>query len=144
MRLNGLTFPEAVEEATRLLGLPPPSPPPGAATARFAHAAECATQLLTQWLWQPAGEPGRRYLQTRGIHEPTAKTFRLGYHPDDADHPTALLRALVAHGVTMAEASALGLATRKSGQWRSGFRGRLIFPIMDGRGQVCGFGARAV
>lgn len=144
MRLKGVTFPEALEEATKLLGLPPPARPQEAATARLAHAAEWATQLLAQWLWQPGGEPGRRYLQARGIQEATAKTFRLGYHPADADHPTALLRALAARGVTVEEAAALGLATRKDGQWRSGFRGRLIFPIPDGRGRVCGFGARAL
>jgi DNA primase len=141
MRRKGLTFPEALEEATRLLGLPPPARPHEVGTARLAHAAECATQLLAQWLWRPEGEPGRRYLQTRGIHAHTAKTFRLGYHPE---HPTALLRALAARGVTAEEAAALGLATRKGNRWVSCFRGRLIFPIPDGRGQVCGFGARAV
>jgi DNA primase len=141
MRLKGLTFPEALEVATRLLGQPPPARLHEAGTARLAHAAECATQLLAQWLWQPEGEPGRRYVQTRGIQAHTAKTFRLGYHPD---HPTALLRALAARGVTVEEAAALGLATRKGEQWLSCFRGRLIFPITDGRGRVCGFGARAV
>lgn len=144
MRLKGLTFPEALDEATRLLGLPPPSRPHEAQTARLAHAAECATQILTQWLWQPEGEPGRRYLQTRGIHEATAKAFRLGYYPDEADHRTAMLRALAARGVTREEMATLGVATRTGEQWRGGWHGRLIFPIMDGGGQVRGFGARTV
>ena len=141
MRRKGLTFPEALEEATRLLGLPPPLRPHEAETARLAHVAECATQLLARCLWHTEGEPGRRYLQTRGIHEHTARTFRLGYHPE---HPTALLRALAARGVTAEEAAALGLAARKGEQWLSCFRGRLIFPIANSRGQVSGFGARAV
>ena len=142
MRLKGLTFPEALAEATRLLGLPPPSPcPETAATARLSKAAECATQIFVNWLWQREGEQGRRYLQERGIHDTTAKAFRLGFHPD---HPTMLLRALSAQGVTIEHARALGLAIRKGDRWVSGFRGRLIFPITDGRGQVRGFGARAL
>ena len=141
MRKTGLRFPEALDEATRLLGLPPPARPQEAATTPLATAAECAARLFSQWLWEATGAPGRRYLQTRGITETTAKQFRLGYHPD---HPTALLRALAAQGVTMAQAAALGLATRKGHRWVSGFRGRLIFPITDGRGQVRGFGARAL
>ncbi|NOT56412.1 MAG: DNA primase [Deltaproteobacteria bacterium] len=141
MRRKGLTFPEALEEATRLLGLPSPARPHDAGPARLAHAAECATQLFARWLWQAEGEPGQRYLRQRGIHQDTAQTFRLGYHPE---HPTALLRALAAHGVSAEEAGALGLATRKGGQWVGCGRGRLIFPITDGWGQVRGFGARAL
>lgn len=141
MQKTGLAFPEALQEATRLLGLPPPRPPQEETTAPLAHAAACATRVFTQWLWHATGAPGRRYLQTRGITEQTAKQFRLGYHPD---HPTGLLRTLTTQGVTMDHAAALGLALRKGDRWVSGFRGRLMFPITDGRGQVRGFGARAL
>jgi len=141
MQKTGLAFPEALHEVTRLLGLPPPTHAQADATTPLAHAAECATRVFTQWLWQATGAPGRRYLQTRGITEQTAKQFRLGYHPD---HPTALLRALVAQGVSLDHAAALGLAIRTGGGWVSGFRGRLMFPITDARGQVRGFGARAL
>ena len=141
MRRTGRTFPEALDEATRLLGLPPPTHPQEATLTPLATAAECAARLCSQWLWQDRGAPCRRYLQTRGITEATAKHFRLGYQPD---HPTRLLRALSAHGVTVTQAAALGLATRRGDRWVSGFRGRLLFPITDRRGQVRGFGARAL
>jgi DNA primase len=141
MQKTGSAFPEALHEATRLLGLPPPAHSQKDATTPLTHAAECATRIFTQWLWQATGAPGRRYLQTRGITEQTATQFRLGYHPD---HPTALLRALAATRVSLDHAAALGLALRTGDQWVSGFRGRLIFPIVDGRGRVRGFGARAL
>jgi DNA primase len=141
MRCKGLTFPEAVEEATRALGLPSPSRTQDAATADLATAAETATQLFEHWLWQPEGAPGRRYLHQRGIRSETAKTFRLGFHPDQ---PTLLLHALAARGVTRASAEALGLLTRKGDRWAGCMRGRLIFPIPDGQGQVRGFGARTI
>jgi DNA primase len=141
MRKSGCTFPEALDEATRRLGLPPPIRPTEATTTPLAMTAEYAARLFSQWLWLDTGASCRRYLQTRGITEATAKHFRLGYQPD---HPTLLLRALSAHGVTMPQAAALGLATRRGERWISGFRGRLIFPITDGRGQVRGFGARAL
>lgn len=141
MQQTGLAFPEALHEATRLLGLPPPTPPREETTPPLAHAAECATRVFSQWLWHATGARGRRYLQARGIAEQTARQFRLGYHPD---HPTVLLRALATQGVSMDHAAALGLALRKGDQWVSGFRGRLLFPITDARGLVRGFGARAL
>lgn len=141
MQKTGRSFREALDEATRLLGLPSSTLPQDDTATHLAKAAACAAHLFSQWLWQAAGAPGRRYLQTRGISETTAKRFRLGYHPD---HPTALLRALIAQGVTMEDAAALGLTTRTGDRWVSGFRGRLIFPITDGRGHVRGFGARAL
>ena len=141
MQKTGLAFSEALHEATRLLGLPPPTPAHEETTTPLAHAAECATRVFSHWLWHAAGAPGRCYLQARGITEPTAKEFRLGYHPD---HPTVLLRALAAQGVSMEHAAALGLARRKGDRWVSGFRGRLMLPVTDGRGQVRGFGARAL
>ena len=142
MRFKGLTFPEALAEATRVLGVPPPQPLcDTSTTARLSKAAERATQIFTHWLWQREGKQSRRYLQERGIHDATAKTFRLGFHPD---HPTLLLRALTTRGVTAEDASALGLATRKDEHWVSCCRGRVIFPITDARGQVRGFGARAL
>ena len=67
MRKTGLRFPEALDEATRLLGLPPPARPQEAATTPLATAAECAARLFSQWLWEATGASGRRYLQTRGI-----------------------------------------------------------------------------
>ena len=141
MQKTGLAFPEALHEATQLLGLPPPTLPQEDLAVPLAHAAEYAARVFAHWLWQATGAPGQRYLQARGITEQTATQFRLGYHPD---HPTALLRALTAQGVSMDHAAALGLALRKGDQWVSGFRGRLMFPITDARGQVRGFGARAL
>ena len=77
MRLKGLTFPEALEEATRVLGLPPPHPlPDSSITARLRNAAEWATRMFVHWLWQREGARGRQYLQERGIDDATAKAFR--------------------------------------------------------------------
>lgn len=142
MRLKGLPFPEALDEATRVLGLPPPQPlSETATTTRLSTAAECATQIFAHWLWQREGAQGRRYLQERGIYDSTATAFRLGFHHG---HPTALLQALARHGVTAEDAAMLGLAVRKDEHWVSCCRGRVIFPITDARGQVRGFGARTV
>ena len=60
MRLKGLIFPEALAEATRLLGLPPPQPlPDSSTTARLSKAAEWATRIFVHWLWQREGARGR-------------------------------------------------------------------------------------
>jgi DNA primase len=141
MRLQGLNFPEAATEAARMLGLPPPPRTQDSSTADLATAAERATQVFERWLWQPEGAPGRRYLRQRGILAETAKTFRLGFHPDQ---PTLLVRALASRGVKPETAQTLGLLTRKNNRWVSCMRGRLVFPIQDGQGQVRGFGVRTI
>jgi DNA primase len=141
MRLQGLSFPEAVTEAARMLGIPPPPRTRDSSTADLATAAERATQVFERWLWQPEGAPGRRYLRQRGILAETAKKFRLGFHPDQ---PTLLVRALASRGVRPETAQALGLLTRKNNRWVSCMRGRLVFPIQDGHGQVRGFGVRTI
>ncbi len=142
MRLKGLTFPAAVEEVARLLGLPlPQSHGHTAACAALAAVADRATQIFERWLWGKEGEPGRAYLRQRGISEETARRFRLGFHPD---HPTLLLHVLEKREVRPESAHALGLLTRKDHRWVGCLRGRLIFPIQDGQGQVRGFGARTI
>src|SRR3970282_1840305 len=53
--------------------------------------------------------------------------------------------ALVRGGAHAAGAVGAGLlVSREGGGYRERFRGRVIFPIADARGRICGFGARAI
>jgi DNA primase len=99
-------------------------------------------------LWStPAGAPGRALLAERGVAEETARQFGLGFAPAGGAAGDALLRYLCARRLgTPAEAAEAGLAhpPDRSGQARDRFRNRLVFPIRDERGDVLGFGGRAL
>ena len=91
----------------------------------------------------PKGEIARAYVEQRKIDQPTVEAFQLGY---SADEWSALLAYLTDRkGFEPEEIEAAGLAIRReSGGYYDRFRGRLMFPIRDAKGQVIAFGGRAL
>ncbi len=89
-----------------------------------------------------AGEPAVRYLEGRGVSRETMATFQLGYAVDDwHDLEQHLRRA----GISQPDMLAAGLLSESdSGNVYDRFRGRLMFPIRDVRGQVIGFAGRVL
>ncbi len=84
--------------------------------------------------------PARRYLRGRGYDADVVTQFSLGYSPASGD-------ALVGHfrrkKVSEEVLIAAGLALRsRTGRLYDRFRGRVMFPIFDVRGDPVGFGAR--
>ncbi len=90
----------------------------------------------------PAGKSAVRYLEGRGVSRETMVTFQLGYAVDDwHDLEQHLRRA----GISQPDMLAAGLLSESdSGNVYDRFRGRLIFPIRDVRGQVIGFAGRVL
>ena len=98
-------------------------------------------------LWaSPAGEPGRELLAARGVAEPLARRFGIGFAPAGGAGEDALARYLIGKaGAVVEELVDAGLAhPPRGGRVRDRFRDRLVFPIRDDRGEVLGFGARAL
>jgi DNA primase catalytic core len=98
-------------------------------------------------LWSaPAGEPGRVLLRERGVDEAVARTFGIGFAPAGGAGEDALARYLTGKGgATVDELVDAGLVHPQRGaRVRDRFRDRLVFPIRDERGEVLGFGARAL
>src|SRR3954462_12693572 len=76
----------------------------------------------------------------RQFTKATALEWRLGYAPNTG---SALLAFLKTKKCTEAEAQAAGLTARRyGGGVQDMFRGRLMIPLQDARGQVIGFTAR--
>ena len=115
----------------------------GAARRRSLELNDRAARFYEYVLWSlPAGAPGRRLLADRGVGDRMARQFRVGFAPAGGTAGTALVRYLVGRGgAALSELIEAGLATRSG---RDLFRGRLVFPIADERGQVLGFGGRAL
>jgi DNA primase len=103
---------------------------------RLLQLLDRAAVFYERQLWDTdAGAFARDYLQSRGLGEEIARTFRLGFAPGG---PT-LTRAAVAQGFTQDELVAAGLANARGNDY---FNRRLLFPLADARGVVRGFQAR--
>jgi DNA primase len=146
MRLEGLTFPEAVQSLARRYGvsLPetqePGAPPPGEREAMY-RANEFAATFFSHLLWKtPAGETARGYLKARSISEETARAFILGLAPAQAG---VLANALKRRGLLDGAIKA-GLVRGDGAALRDLFIGRLMFPIRDAQGRVVAFGGRVL
>jgi DNA primase len=89
------------------------------------------------------GQPARDYVDERGITPETVEVFQLGYSLPEWGH---LLNYLTTRkGFAPEEVEAAGLAGRsEKGTWYDRFRGRLMFPIHNTRGEVVGFGGRSL
>lgn len=87
------------------------------------------------------GEPGLAYFHKRHVSDDTIDAFKLGFAPDSWDKLTG---AFMKKGVTGKELVALGLAKEKNGHFYDAFRGRVMFPIRDGRSRIVGFGGRVL
>lgn len=97
----------------------------------------------------PAGAAAREYLDKRGLDSATIDKFQLGYAPDSWDGLMNYLRD-PGRGYELDDILAAGLVIEKeyedTGRVRhyDRFRQRVMVPIRDIRGQVIGFGARAL
>src|SRR5256886_4484721 len=105
---------------------------------RVLALLKLAAQYYEYVLWKsPAGEPGRRLLESRRVDEETARRFQLGYAPAGrgfAEYLRAKKRSLL-------DAQEAGLMRRDGTDF---FAERLVIPIRDERGQVLAFTARTV
>ena len=85
----------------------------------------------------PDARAARDYLRKRGLAGETARTFKIGWAPDEWD---ALSRNL---GVPAEVLRDTGLGfTNKAGRMQDSFRGRVLFPILTENGDPVAFGGR--
>ena len=88
-------------------------------------------------LESPDARAAREYLRSRDLAGETARTFKIGWAPDEWD---ALCKALGAPAEMLREAG-LGF-TNKAGRLQDSFRARVMFPIFDENGAAVAFGGR--
>lgn len=94
-----------------------------------------------EMLYAVKGDQAREYLTNRELTEGTIKRFGLGYAPDSWD---ALLKHLTQKGYSEQLIAKAGLVGRKENRYYDSFRNRVMFPILDLRGNVIGFGGRVL
>lgn len=143
---EGLTFIEAVKLLAGEAGMEVPDAPRRSPEEQKKAGLHDLLAAAAEWfagdLRGPGGQAARDYLARRGVAEAAAQHFGLGHAPDSR---TALSRALTQRFSDLSPAMLLeaGLIGQSdSGERYDRFRGRLMFPIHDGRGRVVGFGGR--
>jgi DNA primase len=148
MKMEGLTFPEAVRSLSQRIGLvlaESSNPNPEVRQkSRLRSLLQLAAQQFQEQLRTDArAAKARAYLAERGISEATIEAFGLGCALAGWD---SLMTPLVRKGWTAQELMDAGLIVRRNDNsgYYDRFRDRVIFPIRDLRGQVVGFGARAL
>ena len=145
--LEHLSFTEAVEVLARKAGVEVTyeqgSAAPrqqGSQRQRLLDAHREAASYYVAQLSTPEAEIGRAFLRERGFDEQAWAHFGVGYAPNEWE---SLTRHLRSKGFTNEEMLAGGLATTgQRGTPYDRFRGRLVWPIRDMKGDVIGFGAR--
>lgn len=150
MKMEGLTFPDAVKFLAKRVGVVIEERPPTPQEKRRQDERDAlyrindlaAAYYRRVLKGEPAGEAGRRYLAQRGVDESAAEVYRLGFAPDRWD---ALTRHLEQKKVPLATAETLGLIRRREGGgYYDTFRNRLLFTIADAQGRAIGFGGRVL
>ncbi|NML73048.1 DNA primase [Rhizobium sp. S-51] len=146
--LEGLSFPEAVQQIADMAGVSMPQPDVQAERRErerttLQDVMELATQFFQDQLQTANGARARAYLRERGLTGRTIETFRLGYAPESRN---ALKEHLAGKGVPKEQIEACGLVVHGPDIPVSydRFRDRIMFPILSSRDKVIAFGGRAM
>lgn len=141
MKTGNVDFPEALKELAAKAGVElksrGPSAPPGQRDAHRAAMLE-ALAFFRESLGRSAA--AREYVARRGLDQTAIDGWEIGFAPDSFE---ALTHRLRSKGHDLVEAKALFLVDeRDKGGYYDKFRGRLMFPIRDERGELVAFGGR--
>lgn len=145
MEVEGLSYPDAVRALAKRVGMEVPEDEQYQsryrAQERLWALMKEAGRFYHEQLYTKAGEACLAYVQKRGLSKPIVTRFGIGYAPDSWN---ALVDAMRKKGYTDQEMIDANLVGEKNGRIYDRFRNRLMFPIIDVRGNVIGFGGRVL
>ena len=143
MQYSGTGFVEAVEELALSVGLPVPRQIEARRqdAAKKAPLSEFMARASRYYRDQLKASPRAvDYLKRRGLSGEVAARFGLGYAPDGWQNLQQIFTDYQAR-----ELAECGLVIdNEQGRRYDRFRDRIVFPILDQRGNVIGFGGRVI
>ena len=147
MKIDNLTFPEAVERLANEAGLDMPSETQeneerSEYIQKHYEVLERASLYYEGQLHSPEGKKALQYLLDRGINYDAIKKFRLGLAQDQRGGLRGELMRAGVNEQLMVEAGLLIAPEDKQKSPFERFRSRVIFPISDRKGRVIAFGGR--
>jgi DNA primase len=148
-RMENLSFAEVIEQLGERYGVPVEyeegaglDPGRKDRDARLLQLVDKAAMFYQRYLWESqSGQAAREYLERRGLGREVCGVFRVGLSPDEW---RGLHRRAAKEGFSDRELEDAGLLVRQAGKTYDRFRGRLMFPLVDHRGRVVGFGGRTL
>lgn len=143
MQYDHLSFPDAIENLARQVGMEVPI---NARQPKNENSLEALYNIHTnaaEFYYKQMRSHSRaiHYLKKRGISGEIAKTFSIGYATANWNQ----LEQIVKTDKQKQQFLATGLMIKKTeGGYYDRFRDRIIFPIHDYRGRIIGFGGRTI
>lgn len=142
MKMENLTFREAVERLAEQAGLEyRPTEALSPAEQRrtdIRKVLDFARRYYHQFFLSRAGEHARAYVKSRNLTKETCQHFELGLSPA----PGVFIRQAQTNHYTPDLLKEAGLCIQTEYGLREYFRNRLMFPILNHRGESVGFGGR--
>ncbi len=148
-RMENLDYIEAVKSVAQMAGMAMPEDGYDDTLSkqrrRLLEANREAARFYNACLMDPKNKAALDYFLSRGLSISTVTRFGLGYAPNDWRE---LINHLKAKGFTEHELVLANLARRSDKNGRANyydnFRNRVMFPIIDLRGNVIAFGGRVM
>lgn len=147
MKIENLDYVEAIKFLADRAGMTMPDDAGNSESsrikARILEINRTAARFFFDTLTHsPKGEKGRRYFAERQLTAATITKYGLGYAADDWHGLESFLRS---KGYSEEEMIAANLCGRaRNGGLYDQFRDRVMFPIIDLRGNVIAFGGRVI
>ena len=144
MEMENLPYPDAVAFLAKRAGMQMPEEGRDRDAGRRKRLLEL-NKAAARWFYEqlatPEGKRATDYMVRRGIAPKIAKRFGLGYAPSDVHR---LIDAMKAQGFDENVLVDADLIRRKGYETYATFRDRLVFPIIDVRGDFLAFSGRAL
>ena len=149
MEYENYTFPEALEVLANRIGIELPKQEMTAEQrkasdkrARLLEVNKEAAKYFYTLLRSDRGTRAHEYFRNRGLSEETIKKFGLGYSDKYSDDLYRYLRSKGYEDELLKDSGLISIDEKRGGHDK--FWNRAMFPIMDVRGKVIGFGGRVM
>lgn len=149
MEYENYTFPEALEVLANRIGIELPRQEMTAEQrkasdkrARLLEVNKEAAKYFYTLLRSERGTRAHEYFRNRGLSEETIKKFGLGYSDKYSDDLYRYLRSKGYEDELLKDSGLISIDEKRGGHDK--FWNRAMFPIMDVRGKVIGFGGRVM
>ncbi len=149
MEYSGLAYPEAIRALAETVGMPVPETRSSAPRPGAAEAPALASRMMDALAYYRAelkkSKAAIDYLKGRGVSGEVAARYGLGFAPDGWQNLEAVFSD---YGTAPLKDTGLVIDSEPEGERKSRrydrFRNRVMFPILDARGNVIGFGGRVI
>lgn len=148
MEFDRLSFMETIESTAKTFGLTIPRDenfrePQKENTSLYSVLEKASRHYQAQLREHPQRQIAVRYLQQRGLTGSIAQLFGLGYAPPGWDN---LIKTMGStdEQIKLLINSGLVVVNEDENKRYDRFRQRIMFPIMDVRGRIIGFGGRVL